>query len=67
MQFKLTLPGGELVFPLADVLAARRIPFAFATGYGALPEDRFDGVPVLSKPVNSAKLKTIVKMFAEAA
>lgn len=27
--------GGEKVFPVADALAARGVPFLFATGYGA--------------------------------
>jgi hypothetical protein len=27
--------GGELVYPIADVLTARRIPFVFVTGYGS--------------------------------
>ena len=53
--------GGELVYPVADVLTARRIPFAFATGYGALPDARFQGVPILSKPVNADRLETIIR------
>jgi CheY-like chemotaxis protein len=42
---------GQVVFPVADVLEFRGIPFIFATGYGdsALPE-RFRGRPTLSKP-----------------
>ena len=27
--------GGELIYPLADVLAAEHVPFVFITGYGA--------------------------------
>jgi len=42
---------GSVVFPVADVLRFRGIPFVFATGYDfrALPE-RFRGCPALSKP-----------------
>ena len=42
---------GGVVFPVADVLEFRGIPFIFATGYGesALP-GRFRGRPRLSKP-----------------
>lgn len=42
---------GDMVFPVADALAARGIPFAFATGYDrwALP-DRFAAVPRVEKP-----------------
>lgn len=59
--------GGELVYPVAELLTARRIPFAFATGYGALPDGRFADVPVLAKPVNQAKLKDVVDGFRPAA
>ncbi|MEO8115795.1 MAG: response regulator [Phenylobacterium sp.] len=59
--------GGELVYPVAEALAARHIPFAFATGYGALPDARFDGVPVLAKPVNADKLQTVIRRFKTAA
>jgi DNA-binding response OmpR family regulator len=43
--------GGELVFPVADVLAGRHVPFLFVTGYGpeVLPP-RFRGRPLLRKP-----------------
>jgi CheY-like chemotaxis protein len=43
--------GGEPIFPVADALAARGVPFAFATGYGAggLPENWRDR-PTLQKP-----------------
>lgn len=43
--------AGREVFPVADLLASRSVPFIFASGYGeaALPE-RFRGRPVLGKP-----------------
>jgi CheY-like chemotaxis protein len=42
---------GKPVFPVAEILAARQIPFAFASGYGrsALPE-QFRSRPVVAKP-----------------
>jgi DNA-binding response OmpR family regulator len=42
---------GEMAYPLADELAARRIPFIFATGYREdyIPE-RFRDVPRWHKP-----------------
>jgi CheY-like chemotaxis protein len=42
---------GELIYPVADVLSARGVPFVFATGYDrtALPA-RFDGLPRWEKP-----------------
>lgn len=44
--------GGEMVFPLADELRERRIPFVFATGYecGSIPE-RYARHPCLEKPL----------------
>lgn len=42
---------GSVVYPVADVLRFRGIPFIFATGYDfrTLPQ-RFQGSPTLSKP-----------------
>ncbi len=43
---------GQHVFPLADGLAERTIPFVFATAYEAtIVPPRFAHVPVLGKPV----------------
>jgi hypothetical protein len=46
---------------LAAELRRRRIPFAFATGFGraSLPRD-FGDVPVLSKPFGSEELVQMV-------
>lgn len=50
--------GGELVYPVADLLAARGVPFIFVTGYGPdLVESRFADVPVLQKPVQVSDLQ----------
>ena len=39
------------VFPIADALAARNVPFVFATGYdGDIIPDRFAGVRRFEKP-----------------
>lgn len=46
---------GEQVFPVADALAARNIPFVFVTGYGASGlRPRFMDSPVLTKPYRPA-------------
>lgn len=49
--------GGLVVFPVADVLRYRGIPFIFSTGYdaGALPM-RFQGCPTLFKPFSYKNL-----------
>ena len=41
--------GGE-AYPIADVLAARNIPFVFSTGYGTGLQAPYQGHPTLLKP-----------------
>lgn len=51
--------GRETSFPIADALAARGIPFVFATGYGeasAFPE-RFRQSAVVKKPYTQADVR----------
>lgn len=49
--------AGELVYPVADQLAARGIPFVFATGYGAdALTDTYRTRPVLEKPFRLSQL-----------
>jgi DNA-binding response OmpR family regulator len=52
--------GDEMVFPLADVLAERSIPFVYVTGYERLLRTCNHGCPVLQKPYNSQQLLKIV-------
>jgi CheY-like chemotaxis protein len=59
--------GGERVFPVADALRARGTPFAFATGYGAVDEQRFMDIQVLSKPLEPDLLARTVDRFRRAA
>lgn len=42
---------GKLVFPVADILLSRKLPFVFSTGYGqsGVP-DTYGDCEVLSKP-----------------
>jgi hypothetical protein len=52
--------GGEFVYPVADVLLARDIPFVFVTGYGVESIDgRFARVPIIKKPVQRQLLQKI--------
>jgi two-component sensor histidine kinase/DNA-binding response OmpR family regulator len=51
---------GEMVYPVADVVVARGVPFVFVTGYGAECIDRrFAQVPVLQKPIERRMLQSI--------
>ena len=54
--------GNQNVFPLADVLQRRMIPFVFATGYSAavIPAG-YAAVPRCEKPVNEVILVRMVK------
>jgi CheY-like chemotaxis protein len=61
------LGGGETVFPLAEALQARGVPFIFATGYGALPDDMFSEAPLIHKPVDAGQLLPLVEAFGAAA
>jgi CheY-like chemotaxis protein len=47
----------EMVFPLARILQARRIPFVFTTGYDAGSiEAEFQDVRLLGKPLDMAAM-----------
>lgn len=49
---------GQEIFPVADILASRGLPFVFVTGYGErnLPEAH-QGRPALQKPFQAEQLK----------
>jgi DNA-binding response OmpR family regulator len=57
---------GDLCYPVADALQARRIPFVFTSGYSAdeFPE-KYAGVPLLGKPFSAsevvARLESLVR------
>lgn len=49
---------GEVVFPLAEFLAGRGVPFIFLTGYDAdLLPLAWRGRPTLAKPIHPARLR----------
>lgn len=56
--------GGERVYPVADALAERHVPFLFATGYGPSGmEDRYPDRTVLAKPyVEATLIKALMEM-----
>jgi hypothetical protein len=52
--------AGAMVYPLALVLAARKVPFVFMTGYGSeVIEPPFPHVQVLQKPVDRETLRKL--------
>ncbi|WEA60840.1 response regulator [Rhizobium sp. BJ04] len=58
-----TIRGGQ-VFPVAEILLERDIPFVFASGYGdwALPENMRDR-PRLTKPFTTVELEEQIKLL----
>jgi len=61
--------AGVQVFPLAEVLRVRGVPFVFTSGYGkdGIPDD-FRGSAVLQKPYGADSiLSTLKKMLVDGA
>ena len=57
---------GQEIFPVAEILSERGVPFVFVTGYGegSLPE-AFRNRPALQKPFQAERLKqTLEKLVA---
>ncbi len=58
--------GDGAVYPIADMLAARGVPFVFVTGYEADSVDaRFREVPILQKPIERELLRKIFAVTAK--
>lgn len=55
--------NGESVFPVAEALKARGVPFAFATGYGADHDPRFNDAPLLGKPIRQDRLEALLRCY----
>jgi DNA-binding response OmpR family regulator len=50
--------NGDETYPIADALAAREIPFLFASGYRAVRlRDEYRGIPSLQKPFDQQELE----------
>ena len=47
--------AGERIYPVAEILSRRNIPFVFVTGYGVLPGE-YANRPRLCKPFKMADL-----------
>jgi DNA-binding response OmpR family regulator len=61
--------GGEAVYPVAEVLDARHVPFVFLTGYGTdMLQRPFCERPRLGKPFKHEELiGTVARLVAPAA
>ncbi len=61
--------GGEPIYPVAETLKARGVPFVFITGYGSADIDgRFADAPTVQKPFSMPALHdTLVKVLPQGA
>lgn len=60
--------GGEKVYPVAEKLTAKGVPFIFSTGYGSTGiAPGFERVPTLAKPYDAQMLEiTLLSMLTGA-
>jgi CheY-like chemotaxis protein len=59
----LNIDGNE-VYPVAEILAARGVPFAFVSGYASDHVDpRYRDRPILQKPFHTVAVERIVKLM----
>jgi CheY-like chemotaxis protein len=53
--------SGETVYPVAEILASKNVPFAFITGYGIeVLNLKYANAPVLQKPVDQQTLQNLL-------
>jgi CheY-like chemotaxis protein len=53
--------SSESVYPVADILASKNVPFAFITGYGTeVLTSKYTNAPVLQKPVDQRALQNLL-------
>jgi CheY-like chemotaxis protein len=59
--------AGRPVFPVADILRERGVPYVFASGYGESGvSDEHRGAPVLQKPFRESDLARILAEYKRA-
>ena len=53
---------GEATYAIAEIAAARGLPFIFATGYGVQGIDEaFQDIPILQKPFDASALRGAIE------
>lgn len=58
--------GGQSIYPVAEALKEKGVPFVFITGYEAADiDDRFAGAPTVQKPFSPPTLRdTLARIVA---
>jgi CheY-like chemotaxis protein len=57
--------AGKAIFPVADLLKSRGVPYIFASGYGAAGiNEEHRGAPVLQKPFRESDLTQALAQLA---
>lgn len=57
---------GKAVYPVAELLTRRAVPFGFVTGYGkGEVSPKFSACPILHKPFNSRDLAAVLTRLTE--
>ena len=59
------LAQDETVYPVAEQLRAKHVPFAFVTAWDGEVDPRFADVPVLQKPFGEADLASCLRMLID--
>ena len=60
--------GGEKVYPVADALTAKGVPFMFATGYGISGiAESYSHLPALAKPYEPQLLERVLALVLQQA
>ncbi len=60
--------GGEAIWPVAEILTERRVPFAFASGFGQQSADgRYPEAAWLQKPFQFGDVAALIEQRAPAA
>lgn len=59
--------GGQMIFPVADLIQARGLPLIFTTGYGeSVSPKRFQDRPALRKPFSLQALTIAINQLRRA-
>ena len=59
--------GGQMTFPMADLIQTRGLPIIFTAGYGqGVSPKRFQNCPVLRKPFSSEALSIAINQLRTA-